>query len=157
MLPKQAAHVFAGGVLTPDLPPSCVLIDTGASESVGSLQAVSDLANAACEKFGRSGFLPYRKEFPDFTVANGMKIKPMVGWTIPTSYEAFFVYGIPSAVRAPILMSIKSLRALNARLGLSKDLMVFRPPETGKEHPTKLFRTEHGHLIFNLIADIFVP
>jgi len=131
-----------------------VLIDSGATESVGPPEALNALCRKAQEKYGT---VPRIKQLagPDFRLANGQIASTYSKIEVDTPLGTFAAYCMEGE-HVPILMSIKALRALGATIDFAKDEMTFhlvRSNGTKQQFKRKLNKSPKVHLMFNLLDD----
>jgi hypothetical protein len=144
-------------VFNVDMQDGLILVDSGASETVGSPEALDTLAVRAFEKFPGKTKVKINKKpnGPRFKMANGAIANTYSQVLIDTPLGTFSAYSM-EAQDVPILMSIKALRALEATINFTTDEMSFTAHganPTGKKVVRKLQRTSKGHLTFDILQD----
>lgn len=130
---------------------SMILVDSGASETVGTPQAITDLCEAAAAK-GFKTYIHQGKAKPRFRLADGTAREAYSCMAIETPYGKLTAYCLEGE-DVPILMSVNTLRALKASIDFETDEMVFTLPVAGKPKRVnrKLHRTPKGHLMFDIM------
>jgi hypothetical protein len=144
-------------VFNVDIQDGLILVDSGASETVGSPEALDTLAVRAFEKFPGKTKVKINKQpnGPRFKMANGAIANTYSQVLIDTPLGTFSAYSM-EAPDVPILMSIKALRALEATINFTTDEMSFTAHGAnpiGKKVMRKLQRTSKGHLMFDILQD----
>ena len=131
-----------------------LVIDTGASDTVGSPEAVEGLAEAIKLVYPESKVVVNQQEGKrvKFRMADG-RVKPALSRVyIGTPLGQLAIYVI-EAVGVLILLSIAALRSLKAAICFTTNTMMYRTPgKDGNEikRTIKLAQTERGHLLFDL-------
>ena len=131
------------------------ILDPGATRSMGSLHAVEALLNLNLERQGDTGVQRVSlEERPVFGFGNSQKSKALSACylKVPSEKEpmSFRVHVIPEG-RAPILMSIETLRRLGAIVDFARDEAIFTRlcPHT----LIPLERSQLGHQLLPLGED----
>ena len=133
-----------------------ILVDSGASETVGSPEALTALVNKAFTRHNSKVRVLKRSDGPRFRMANGAITKTYSQLFLETPMGTFSAYCM-EGTDVPILMSIKALRALDAVIDFSSDEMSFaltKPNgQKSKRITRKLTKSPKGHLLFDLLDD----
>jgi hypothetical protein len=139
-----------------DIQEGLILVDSGASETVGSPEALTALVNKAFTRHNSKVRVLKRPDGPRFRMANGAITKTYSQLFLETPMGTFSAYCM-EGTDVPILMSIKALRALDAVIDFSSDEMSFaltKPNgQKGKRIVRKLTKSPKGHLLFDLLDD----
>ena len=142
--------ILAADTLDVNLRLSHAVVDTGATETVGSLEAVE----VRSQRFGqeRVGLDVRRKKRFNFgnaqeREAESYLLLPQTVQGVSTSLGVYTL-DVPGV---PILIGIRTLSRLGAVVDVSKPALVFRKTFPGVEIP--LIRGSNGHLLLDLCKD----
>ena len=109
---------------TVEINDALILVDSGASETVGSPEALTALANKAFERHNSKVKVLKKDNGPRFRMANGQVSQTYSQLFLETPMGTFSAYCM-EGTDVPILMSIKALRALDAVINFTTDEMSF--------------------------------
>ena len=133
-----------------------ILVDSGASETVGSPEALTALVNKAFKKHNSQVQVLRRPNGPKFRMANGAISETYSQLFLETPMGTFSAYCM-EGTEVPILMSIKALRALDAVIDFQSDEMSFnitKPNgQRSKRIVRKLTKSPKGHLLFDILDE----
>ena len=131
------------------------IIDGGATSSLGSEEALQQIAQLNWESQGADGIQIIPDETPAFKFGNNGKHTCMATALLKLPIEQtssqmkIHLRDIPGQ---PVLLSVKSLRALGAVIDFERNEAVFK-----RLHPQKLVTletTDGGHQLFPLVSDV---
>ena len=131
------------------------IIDGGATSSLGSEEAVQKVASLNWEATGEDSIEILPSEQPAFRFGNNAQHKCMstalvkLPITSMNSRMKIHVHDIPGQ---PVLLSVKSLRALGAVIDFSNNQAVFKALNAAAV--VTLETTESGHQLFPLTRDV---
>ena len=131
------------------------IIDGGATSSLGSEEAVAQIANLNWKATGDDRIKIVPEEQPSFRFGNNAQHQCMSTALVKLpsrhvdSTMRVHVHDIPGQ---PVLLSVKSLRALGAVIDFSNDQAVFRSLDPAAV--VTLQTTESGHQLFPLTRDV---
>ena len=132
------------------------VIDCGATESLGGIAALENLARLNAKKYGTSKMRIDRHARPTYSFGNGESAKVDGRATFEVeaagSYGTIDFHGI-DAKGVPILLSSKSLRKMGALINFANGQAKFI-----KLHPEKVVQLEAsstGHWLLDLSEDIY--
>ena len=134
------------------------VIDTGATETVGSLEAVERIMETRFKVFGqeRIGVDIHKKK--RFKFGNAQERAAESYLLLPQMIQGHstqlgvYTLDVPGV---PILLGIKSLAKLGAIVDVAKPSLIFTKHFPGVEIP--LIRGENGHILLDLCKDWFNP
>ena len=128
-----------------DTPWHLALIDSGASETVASAEAIEALVNHLAKAMGRN---PEVKVDPKrnqrFRVANGQVIQARSVVSVETPIGGLQIHCIVTEVPTPLLLSVSALRKLKSAIDFEKGVMAVNIKGVAKE--IKLKQGDRGHL-----------
>ena len=130
------------------------VIDCGATEAIGGVDALESLARRLSQQDGRQPDVD-TKDRPWFTFGNGARQQVMsrvaFGVNAADKEGNFKCYSL-EAKGVPILVSIAALSSLGAIIDFKRNLAVFT--ELDATAVIKLEKAESGHLLLDLASDL---
>ena len=132
------------------------IVDGGAASSVGSIQAVEKIRELAWQKFGTDPIEVIPDQAPSFRFGNNGRVQCSSTTCVSVPLDGgqggmhVAVHELPGQ---PVLMSIKSLRALGAVIDYDRDEMILKKVNSKKV--VKLERADSGHQLFPMVTDIY--
>ena len=131
------------------------IIDGGATSSLGSEEALQRIAQLNWEKKGVDGIDIIPGEAPSFRFGNNARHSCMATALLKlpiqhvNSQMKIHLHDIPGQ---PVLLSVRSLRALGAVIDFERNEAVFKRLDPQKV--VRLETTESGHQLFPLVQDV---
>ena len=131
------------------------IIDGGATSSLGSEEAIEQIAALNWKATGQDHITIVPEEQPSFRFGNNAQHQCMSTALVKLPSQAvdssmkIHVHDIPGQ---PVLLSVKSLRALGAVIDFSEDQAIFK--RLNPAAVVKLQTTESGHQLFPLTRDV---
>ena len=133
-----------------------LVIDTGATDSVGSPDSITALCQRACAQHPNTTIRvdTLSAKATRFRLANGTITSAYSLVSLDTPLGSFNVYCM-EACDVPVLMSIKSLRNLCASIYVSTNEMTYTITRNGHavQQTRQLKTTPKGHLLFDILDD----
>ena len=131
------------------------IIDGGATSSLGSEEALQQIANLNWIKDGHDGIQIVKDETPSFRFGNNAKHDCLATALLRLPFKQvdgkmkIHIHDIPGQ---PVLLSVKSLRSLGAVIDFERDEAIFRRLDPRKV--VSLETTDSGHQLFPLVGDV---
>ena len=133
------------------------VIDGGATQSIGSVHALSQILELNEKKRGSDGLANLdMTDRPSFGFGNSSRDRcaSTASLSVPMAgKESVLKVHALDCGEAPVLLSVHSLRKLGAIIDFEADLAVFR--NISDRHIIRLERTTAGHQVFPLTDDAF--
>ncbi|CAJ1422725.1 unnamed protein product [Effrenium voratum] len=135
--------------------PGHAVLDSGATETVGSLEAIQELMALRQAKFGPEHFEVLSTNGKSFRFGNGQTQSAASYLLLPQKRNGvdflLGVYTLDHVGRVPLLLSVKTLQRLGAVVDIEEAKLYLRV--IGGDFPIPLQRAESGHLLLDLAAD----
>ena len=131
------------------------IIDGGATSSLGSEEALQQIAQLNWTRTGDDGIQILKGETPSFRFGNNARHECMATALVKLPFKEVdgrmkvHVHDIPGQ---PVLLSVKSLRSLGAVIDFGRDEAIFRALDPSRVVP--LETTDSGHQLFPMVGDV---
>ncbi|OLP76628.1 hypothetical protein AK812_SmicGene43412 [Symbiodinium microadriaticum] len=148
-LPVEAAMSVAG-----QLHPGYAVIDSGATETVGSLEAIEAVVSMRRSRYGMENVRVFSEAKRSFRFGNAQQETATSYVEVPQTLAGrpvslgVFALDVP---RIPILLSIRTLRKLGAEINFQRRTIVFQAVDPGVT--VGLQESASGHLLLDLVHD----
>ena len=148
-LPVEAAMSVAG-----QLHPGYAVIDSGATETVGSLEAIEAVVSMRRSRYGMENVRVFPEAKRSFRFGNAQQETATSYVEVPQTLAGrpvslgVFALDVP---RIPILLSIRTLRKLGAEINFQRRTIVFQAVDPGVT--VGLQESASGHLLLDLVHD----
>ena len=148
---EQSAHV----TLEQAIQEGKAIIDGGATSSLGSEEAIQQIANLNWQRAGEDGIEIIPDEQPSFRFGNNGRHACMATALLKLPLGAkhgkmkIHLHDIP---KQPVLLSVKGLRSLGAVIDFERNEAIFKNVDASRI--VSLETTESGHQLFPLTEDV---
>ena len=148
-LPVEAAMSVAG-----QLHPGYAVIDSGATETVGSLEAIEAVVSMRRSRYGMESVRVFPEAKRSFRFGNAQQETATSYVEVPQTLAGrpvslgVFALDVP---RIPILLSIRTLRKLGAEINFQRRTIVFQAVDPGVTIGVQ--ESASGHLLLDLVHD----
>eukprot|EP00435_Cladocopium_sp_Y103_P064584 s563_g26.t1 len=133
--------------------PGHAVIDSGATESIASFEALEEIMNMRFQRFGQEDLVVHSKQ-KRFKFGNGETKMAESFIELPQTLGGQSVrLGVHTldAPGVPLLISVKTLTRLRAVVDFEDATICFKPMSSGRWIPLK--RARNGHLLLDLTQD----
>ncbi len=139
--------IFVSNIFNVTLQEAKVIVDSGATETVGSPEAIDALITKVRTRNPSARVTTDPAARPQFRFGNGStgRAYSRVGVHVPWGVFRIFAVEAPGV---PILLSVRTLRDLKANIDFCKDTMQFCLK--GQTLSSPLERSEKGHLLLDI-------
>ena len=148
IIPEEALSV-AG-----QLYPGFAVVDSGATETVGSLDALEAVVSMRRRQYGLENVQVFPEAKRNFRFGNGQQQRATSFVEVPQTLNgravALGVYAL-DVPRVPILLSIRTLKRLGSVIDFEKKTIVFKAIDPGVT--IALHESASGHLLLDLVHD----